>query len=75
MSMKTFIRSEWEPIDKLMWHDWNKIMFDYGYQVPEDIIRECIDIIGLWLIIRTQHISNNFYREFKEEFDNLKERI
>lgn len=75
MSTKTFVRSEWEPIDKLMWHDWNKIMSEYCYQVPEDILRECVEVIGLWLILKTQNISDDFYREYEEYFDSLKERL
>lgn len=76
MSMKKiFKRSEWESIEKLMWHDWNKIMNDYKYQVPEDILRECISIIGFWNINKTQEISEDFYREYQEDFDSLRERL
>ena len=73
--MKKFIRSKFEPISKLMWYDWNKIMLEDRYQVPESILRECVGVIGFWLIHKTQNISNDFYREYQEYFDSLKERL
>jgi hypothetical protein len=73
--MKKFIRSKFEPISKLMWYDWNKIMLEDKYQVPENILRECVGVIGFWLIYKTQNISNDFYREYQEHFDSLKERL
>ena len=68
--MKIFQRSEWEPIEDLLWYEWNDII-EEGYQIPEDILRECIDAIGFWNIHRSQKVSIDFCREYKKYFDKL----